>query len=328
MLYGLLSKVLADRIIILIASIAAFIVTYILMARPPEFLPRDGGKFVFTPDGKKIEVNKGSSGKVTGVGLIFVCIYLFISFLFLPVSLEFVLYLILSAIMMITGYLDDTSKAPWGELIKGILDFVLALAATIVFIKFNGTDVVLLKMHFHIPVVLYAILAVALIWASINVTNCTDGVDGLCGSISVVELFAFSAIFGLDLGKYSGLALVLAFVLAAYLGFNWNPSSVLMGDAGSRTIGFTLALLAMESRHPFAFLLLSSVFIFDGGMGLFKLAFIRVTKKKDFLSKIRFPFHDHLRKNMGWQIPKIVIMFVIIEIVMVVITGVIVNLCR
>ncbi len=327
MLYGLLSKVLADRYIILIGSVLAFIVTYIILAKPPKFLPTDGGKFVFTPDGKKVEVNKGSNGKTTGVGLIFICIYLIAAFLFLPVSVEMVIYMLLSITMMLTGFMDDISKAPWGELIKGILDLILAVTAAIVFVKFNGTDVILFKMHFHIPVVLYVILAVALIWASINVTNCTDGVDGLCASISVVELFGFSAIFGLDLGKYSGLSLIMAFVLAAYLGYNWNPSTVLMGDAGSRTIGFTLALLAMKCRHPFAFILLSLVFIFDGGVGLLKLAIMRVTKKS-FLKNIRFPFHDHLRKNKGWKIPKIVIMFVIIEIVMVIVTGVIVNLCR
>ncbi len=327
MLYGLLSKVLADRFIILIASFIAFISTYVLMAKPPKFLPRDGGKFVTDPDGNVVEVNKGSNGKVTGIGLVFVCIYILVSLLFLPISGEFIWYLVLSILMMATGYLDDMSKAPWGELVKGILDLVMAVAATVIFLIYNSSDVMLFKASFHIPVVLYAILSVALIWGSINVTNCTDGVDGLCGSVSVIELFGFSAIFGLGLGKYSGMALIMAFVLAAYLGYNWNPSSVLMGDAGSRTIGFTIALLAMKSGHPFAFIPLSLVFLFDGGLGLLKLTIMRVTKK-DFLKNIRCPIHDHLRKNLDWKIPKIVIMFAVIEIIMVVLTGVIVNLCK
>ena len=97
-----------------------------------------------------------------------------------------------------------------------------------------------------------------------------------------------------------------------------------MGDAGSRTIGFLLALLAMKSMHPFAFVLLSFVFLFDGGLGLLKLALLR-TVKINLFKNIRFPFHDHLRKNLKWSIPKIVIFFAVMEIIFVVITGVIVN---
>ena len=123
------------------------------------------------------------------------------------------------------------------------------------------------------------------------------------------------------------MSLILAFVLVGYLAYNWYPSTVLMGDAGSRTIGFTIALLALRSHHPFAFILLSLVYLFDGGVGLLKLTIMRVLKK-DFLKNIRFPFHDHLKKNLKWKVTTIVIFFAVIEIVMVVICGVIVNLCK
>ena len=228
--------------------------------------------------------------------------------------------------MMITGFLDDSAKAPWGELVKGLLDFVLALAAALVFVKFNDTNVSFFKWNFNIPVWLYVILAIALIWGSINVTNCSDGVDGLCGTVTVIELFAFSVIFGKDsyMTSYTALGTVMAFVLVGYLAYNWNPSTVLMGDAGSRTIGFFLALLAMKSGHPFAFLLLSLVFIIDGGLGLVKLTLLR-TIHADPFKNIRLPLHDHMRKNKNWSIPKIVIFFALCQIVMSVITGVIIH---
>ena len=120
-------------------------------------------------------------------------------------------------------------------------------------------------------------------------------------------------------------------IIAAYL-FAWNlrfrtywfPSTVLMGDAGSRTIGFFLALLSMKSGHPFAFLLLSLVFIIDGGLGLVKLTLLR-TIHADPFKNIRLPLHDHMRKNKNWSIPKIVIFFALCQIVMSVITGVIIH---
>ena len=325
MLYNILSNKFPDNIIIIIASAICFGLTYMCMAKPFKFLPRDGGKFVIDAKGNKVAVNESSSGKFTGVGLVFVCIFLVLTLLFVQFSVELMLYICLAGLMMLTGYLDDASRSPWGELIKGMMDLGLAVLTVVVFLVFNSSDITFFGSDSHIPLVLYAILAVMLIWGSINVTNCSDGVDGLAGTVSLIELLAIAFIFRKSLNEYSGVAIVLAFALVAYLAFNWNPSTVLMGDAGSRTIGYMLALLCMKSGHPFSFILLSFVFLFDGGLGLLKLAVMRVTKKP-FLSKIRFPFHDELRKNRGWKIPKIVIFFSVCEIVFAVITGLIVKL--
>ncbi len=330
MLYGLLSKHIADRFVVLIAAGFAFLLTYALLVRPFGFLPRDGGKFVTDAKGNKVEVNKASNGKVTGVGILMILVYVVSILLFIPITLAydkcFVIMLALTVVMMITGYLDDAAKAPWGELIKGILDFVLAVIAAITFVIYNSTDVQLFSLHFHIPKVLYVILAVVLIWGSINVTNCSDGIDGLCGTVSIIELFAFSMIFGTQLAKFSVMSVIMSFVLVAYLAFNWTPSKVLMGDAGSRAIGFLIAILAMKSGHPFAFILLSLVFLFDGGLGLLKLAVLRVFKINLF-KNVRFPFHDHMKKNLKINNVGIVVIFAVCEIVMVVITGVIVHVC-
>lgn len=324
MLYNILSSKVSDNFIVLIASVISFAATYGLLAFPFSFLPRDGGKYVTNSEGKKVAINASSSGKVTGAGLVFISIYFISSLLFLPISKEFILYTVFGIFMMLTGYMDDASKSPWGELVKGLLDLVVAILAAVTFLIFNGSEVYFFGHKYHMPVVVYGVLAVALIWASINVTNCTDGIDGLCGSLSVVELIALAILFNKHLGKYAGLSMILAFTLVAYLAYNWNPSTVLMGDAGSRTIGYTMALLCMLSKHPFAFLLLSLVFIFDGGLGLLKLAVMRITKKP-FLQKWMFPVHDELRKKRKIKIPVIVIFFVLLEIIFVIITGVIIH---
>ena len=334
MLYGILSERFADKYIVLIGAIVAFVATFILLARPFGFLPRDGGKYVVDKNGKRVEVNKGSRGKVTGVGLLMVIVFLLTCIIFfIPFDTitsgsgrEYVIYLILMALMMIVGYLDDASKSPWGELVKGLLDLVLAIGGAINYVAHSSTDIRFFKASLHIPAVLYVILAVALIWGSVNVTNCSDGVDGLCGTVSIIELFAYSVIFGNVLNLYSAVGMVLAFILVAYLTYNWHPSTVLMGDAGSRTIGFMLALLAMKSGHPFIFIIMSFVFLFDGGLGLLKLAVLRVCKVNLF-KNVRFPFHDHLRKNRKWSIPQIVIFFGVVEIILAVLAGVIIRVC-
>ena len=70
----------------------------------------------------------------------------------------------------------------------------------------------------------------------------------------------------------------------------------------------------MQSGHPFLFLLMSLVFIFDGGMGLIKVSLIRYLKMKNAFKNIQFPFHDHMRKRLGIPVKKIVVIFIIAQI--------------
>lgn len=326
MIYGLLSAHLSYSIIVMIACAVACISTFILYIKPFKFLPRDKGKVVTTPDGQTVSINIQSAGKITGAGYIFVSVFLLTSLLFLPFNVEHGTYYVLMAAMMVIGFMDDGSKAPWGELVKGILDLALATVTAIVFVYFNGSVVRFFNLEFKLPAVIYVILAVCLIWGSINVTNCSDGVDGLCGGVTVVELVTFFLIFKASkdiagFAEFSGMTVILAAVLIAYLFYNWFPSKLLMGDAGSRTIGFFIALTAMKSGHPFIFVPLSLVFLCDGGLGLLKLALMRtILKGHEVFGNIRFPLHDELRKNRGWAVPKVAAFFIACEVVICVIT--------
>ena len=91
---------------------------------------------------------------------------------------------------MFTGYLDDASDKPWGEYLKGFLDLMVAIVAAIVYIHYNGSTIVIasLGLTAELPPVLFAVLTVILVWASINVTNCSDGVDGLSGTLAIISI--------------------------------------------------------------------------------------------------------------------------------------------
>ena len=56
------------------------------------------------------------------------------------------------------------------------------------------------------------------------------------------------------------------FVLIAYLWFNCSPSSMLMGDAGSRALGLLIAVAFMVTRDPFLFIPCALLLILDGGL--------------------------------------------------------------
>ena len=88
---------------------------------------------------------------------------------------------------------------------------------------------------------------------------------------------------------------------------------MLMGDAGSRALGFYIAVIALKSTHPFIYILLAAVMIVDGGIGLVKIALKRFLKIS-ILKKTRTPLHDHVRKVMGWSNTQAVFRFAIIQI--------------
>ena len=81
-------------------------------------------------------------------------------------------------------------KLLWGNLKKGLIDLVISLGIAFTYYFYNGSQVKLyiIDSTFTIPAPLFIILAGVLVWTAINVTNCTDGVDGLCGSLVMTVL--------------------------------------------------------------------------------------------------------------------------------------------
>ena len=87
-----------------------------------------------------------------------------------------------------------------------------------------------------------------------------------------------------------------------------------MGDAGSRAIGFFLALAILKTGSPVLFIPVAFLLIVDGGRGLIKVFLLRFLKIK-ILANTRTPIHDHMRKNKGWSDTQVVFRFAIVQIV-------------
>jgi phospho-N-acetylmuramoyl-pentapeptide-transferase len=183
-------------------------------------------------------------------------------------------------------------------------------------VNFNGSTLTFLTTGSSIELnpVLYVLLAMLLIWVSINVTNCTDGVDGLSGSIGIATIFTFYLVFVsiIDNQDYGLISLIMIACILGYLWFNASPSKLLMGDAGSRAIGLFIAVIALKTGSPLLFIPAAIVFIIDGGLGLVKVALLRFFKIK-ILANTRTPIHDHVRKKLGWSDTQTVFRFIIIQ---------------
>ena len=313
MIESLLS-VVGQRGVDALAFLLAFALTALMDSVFHDKLPHDHGR--------EFAVNGAlSKGKARGSGLIFVLCIALVSLAFLPFKVEYVIYTILLIASMLSGYFDDAAETPWGNLKKGLIDLVISLGIAFTYYFYNGSQVKLYitDSTFTIPAPLFIILAGVLVWTAINVTNCTDGVDGLCSSLVMTVLLPLALMVTKSGAADMLLPMIMFVTLAAYLWFNCSPSQMLMGDAGSRALGVFLAVMFLKTAAPFAFIPMAIVIILDGGLGLLKLSFRRFLKIKNFMEGIRTPLHDHARKNKGWSDTQVVIRFTILQII--------VNLC-
>lgn len=301
-----LTGVLGQGRVNVLAALLSFALTALMIGIFAEKLPQDHGR--------EYAVNGAlSRGKARGAGLVFTLCIILVTLAFVPFSAELLIYMGLMAAEMWSGYLDDASDKPWNEYKKGLIDLLVALTAGVTFLRFDTPVIGVLGFSLAVPGWLYVVLAAALIWGSINVVNCSDGVDGLSGVLSLVTMGTFVLAFGGEMGGFSTAAIVAMASVCAYLWRNASPSSVLMGDAGSRALGFFTALLAMKSHHPLAFLLAAAVFILDGGLGILKISLKRFLHIW-ILKNTRTPLHDDARKNRGWSDAQVVMRFAILQL--------------
>ena len=297
----------SQRTVDALGFLLAFALTALMDSVFREKLPQDHGR-AFAVNGEL------SKGKARGSGLIFVLCIALVTLAVVPLRTEYIIYTVLLIASMLSGYFDDASEVAWNEYKKGLIDLVIAIVAGVTYLNFNSTAVHFLNWSFAIPYPLYLVLIVVLIWASINVVNCTDGVDGLSASVAVVSIGTFLLAYGKELGDYATAAIVFIGALLAYLWMNAKPSTLLMGDAGSRAMGFFLAVLALKSGHPFSFLLAALVFIVDGSLGILKISFKRFLHIS-ILKNTLTPLHDHVRKRMGWSDEQVVARWLILQAV-------------
>ena len=311
MLYSMISEE-QTSLLALGGILFAFIVTVFATAKLSAYLPKDAGR-EFAHDGKL------SAGKPRGAGIIFVLAFVATALLFTPLNAEILIYLVLLVICMMTGFLDDASKMPWGEYKKGFLDLCVAVMIAMTFLKYNPNTIELALFHvqFTIPKAVFAILVVILVWVSVNVTNCADGVDGLSGTLTIISIVTIYLVDRLlDVGQdFSFLILLFAVCILGYLWYNATPSKLMMGDAGSRAMGLFISIAILKTGRPVLYIPVALVLILDGGLGLIKVALIRFCKIR-IMKNIRTPLHDHVRKVWGWSNTQTVFRFAIIQIIL------------
>jgi phospho-N-acetylmuramoyl-pentapeptide-transferase len=303
----------------------AALATWILLPRFWDQLPRDRGR-AFAVNAEQ------SVGKPVSAGLIFVSVFAAASLIFVPFDARAVRTLPFIVIAMFVGAVDDRTPGGLSEYRLAVLDFLIAFGAAAVISGFEDSTIWLpgWKDPIDLPLWLSLLLWTGVIWLSINATNCSDGVDGVSGSLSGTAILLlggllYAVIGNTDVASHLNIPVnigganwaIMAFIMcgavSAYLWYNAPPSELLMGDAGSRPLGLLIGMLVMATGNPLFLLLVGTVILVNGATGLVKVAITRFLGIK-VLSNIRFPLHDHCRKNLGWSNSQVLVRFMLLHL--------------
>lgn len=174
---------------------------------------------------------------------------------------------------------------------------------TYMYIPFVGN----VDLHFF-----FWIFGMAVIYCTVNAVNFTDGVDGLCASVTSVAALAFiiaaclKGLFGVSL-----LAGALMGGLLGYLIWNWNPSKIMMGDTGSMFLGGMVVALAYAIDCPLMILFFGIVYVMEFLSDIIQIAYFKATHGKRIFKMA--PIHHHF-EMCGWKEKKIVVVFVLINL--------------
>ena len=215
---------------------------------------------------------------------------------------EFAAILFAALILFILGVLDDTFslKAHW----KLTTQIGLATGLTLI-----GVRITLVPETIFLGSTVNGLLSIIWIVGITNAMNFFDGMDGLAAGLAAIISF-FLAIVAMQMADpFVGWSAVA--MLGACLGFlpyNFRPRKralIFLGDAGSTTIGFVLASLAIYSDwadlNPlvsiFSPLMIFWILIFD--MAHITLFRVLKGKTRTFREWIEYVGHDHLHHRMA-----------------------------
>ena len=128
-----------------------------------------------------------------------------------------------------------------------------------------------------------------------NAVNLTDGLDGLCSSVTAAVAFTLAAL-SVRFGQTGGavISLLVLGVSLAFLIFNHHPAKVFMGDTGSLFLGAAVSAAALIYLGGAVLFAIGAVYLFEAVSVILQVGYYKLTKKRLFLIA---PYHHHLERK-------------------------------
>ena len=206
------------------------------------------------------------------------------------------------------GLTEIQKTVPQVLIIAGYLASLAISKSTSMYIPFYGK----LALDSIPGMIFFFIFGVCVIYGAINAVNFTDGIDGLCGSVTIPVGVAFCVIGVLMKTTSVGiLGASLAGGCIGYVFWNRYPAKVMMGDTGSMFLGGLVVALAYAIECPVILLPIGIVYVIEAMSDVIQIGSIKIRKKKVFKMA---PIHHHFEMS-GWNENKIVTVFTLVSTV-------------
>ena len=268
--------------------------------------------------------NKAGTPMMGGLMFIFAAVIcLLVS---IPAMKDFSVFYVLALGLCfgLVGFLDDFFKAKFKRNLglTSIQKALLQMAVSAIYlyllykqgILVSSIYIPFVNVSFEIHPLLYIFFAMFVMVGCVNAVNLNDGVDGLCGSVTVPVMVFFTA--AAVLTEKMDLALLPACLvggLVAYLFYNWHPAKVFMGDTGPLFLGGIICGLAFALNMPLILILVGFVYIMETLSVILQVGYFKLTHGKRLFKMA--PIHHHF-EMCGWKEVKIVLVFSAVSAVM------------
>ena len=213
------------------------------------------------------------------------------------------------------GFIDDFIKVKKKQnegliAMQKIIMQVLVIAAFFTARVISGDTSTVIKFPFIGELDLwyfyYIIMGLGILYI-VNAVNLTDGIDGLCSSVTFVYMIAFAVISAmLGFAGYTIIAVATAGGCLGFLIWNWKPAKVFMGDTGSMYLGGMVAMLGIALHAEVLMVIAAAVYIWEALTVLIQMTYFKITHGKRLFKMT--PIH-HSFELRGWKEQKIVIVF-------------------
>lgn len=280
-------------------------------------------------DGPETHLSKQGTPTMGGI-ILGASIAILVTFAFLSYAkneLELAKKLIPLAIMSLgfglIGFIDDIKKLifrntkglkPAYKMI-GLLTIAVIYVIYLIKIINLGTDtyIPILKISIDLPIWIYIPFAIFVILGTTNAINLTDGVDGLCPTVSAIIITCLTVIGIIyDVKEVVIFGTIVIGACLGFLLFNMHPAKVFMGDTGSLLLGGVIVALALYLKMPFILLIIALIPVLETLSVIMQVLYFKKTGNRFFKMA---PLHHHFELS-GWGENKIVSIFSIITLIL------------
>ncbi len=309
----------------ILAIIIAFAISAVLCPIVIPFLHKLKFGQQIRQEGPQSHLKK--AGTPTMGGLIILGSIIITSLFYLPQYPKIIPVLFVTVGFGIIGFLDDYIKIVMKRseglnpkqklagqiLITGIFTYYLMKSrevSTLILVPFTGgfeSGLYLNLGILYVPFVFFVMLGTD------NGVNFTDGLDGLCTSVTILVATFLTII---ALGEGSGISPITGAVAGSLLGFllfNVYPAKVFMGDTGSLALGGFVAASTLMMQMPLFIPIIGFIYLAEVLSVILQVTYFKKTGGKRIFKMA--PIHHHF-ELCGWSETRVVAVFSIVTAIL------------